>query len=882
MSQITQTKLYCPSLSVQVIPSPRLSQHLDACLGVPLTLISAPAGSGKSTLVCDWLQHMSLPAAWLSLDEKDNSSILFLSYMMASLQVIFPDVGSRVSALLHAPTLPPDSVLQQALLNDLNEINQDYVLVLEDFHLIHNITIHDLLTAVLRHPPRTLHLILISRMDPPLPMAQLRAKGQMIELREADLRFSNAETDRFLQQALDFSVSPTLVDRLTTQTGGWAAGLWLITHALRGKPDPEAVLRSLEGGTRQVYEYFALEVLANISTNTYDFLLQTALLDKLCPALCNHLLGLPENDPHSGEILDRLWQMNLFITPLDPTHEWYRYHPLFRQFLRQLQKERHSHAQIVALHLAACAWYEQRGLLDDALSHAQAVEDESVVAAFIIRHRHPLFNEEAWQRLATWLMLLSEDTVQQSPELLLTKAMLANDYGRWQALQTYVEQVEAQLNQMPPDTRTHALWGEVYMLRSVMLSWEGKAADMIAVGEQALARLPERWQFLRTATQMLVGAGKHMAGQKNEAFNYLYRVLEEKQERGLPQQTALIFLLISISHLQDNDLHRSQETAQAMLNLSNEHRLPGNAALAHYLIGCSAYHTNDLDTAITHLEQAAAVPYLLRTYYYVQVVCALAHAYQSVGRMTHAFEVIDTALQIVLNMQSRSMIAILEACRVKLALRRGERPKLMNWTVQVSDAEMRFGFYEPTQTHIELLLIENTPSSLEDAAEMLTRYLDLLRHTHNVCHKINTLLMQAWLHKQRGDTPAALETLKQSVQLAAPGSGTRVFIDMILVLGDLYCTLQDDGVAVAFLDAVHSGAADAAVLPALHNTPNPLSDRELEILKLLGAQLTNDEISRQLFISHGTVKQHTHRIYRKLGVKNRDQAVKLARSIQLL
>ena len=411
---IIRTKLYRPPVTKDLVPRSHLLERLEYCRQRPLTLISAPAGYGKSTLASSWLEASDCPGAWVSLDEDENDLRLFLTYLVAAIQMLFPEAGQQIQALLNATELPPGKVLAHTLLNDLTQIEEPFILVLDDYHRIHEEAVHDLLEELLHHPPHSLHLVLITRRDPQLSLPALRAKGQVTEIRLQDLRFSTEETAVFLQRVLDMSLDDQTAEILGKKTEGWVTGLRLAALSLHHRSDGDRLLAELPEDNRYVEEYLVLEVFSQQPAAIQQYLLSTAILDRFCAPLCEAVC--PGAEPKvcelSGEeFLTRLEQTNLFVISLDSQQQWFRYHHLFRKFLNYRVQELYSPDEMATFHTLASAWFAEQGLIDEALHHALKADDIPAAARLVAHHRHDLINREQWPRLERWLDLLPDSAL---------------------------------------------------------------------------------------------------------------------------------------------------------------------------------------------------------------------------------------------------------------------------------------------------------------------------------------------------------------------------------------------------------------------------------------------------------------------------------------
>ena len=509
-STLLRTKFYRPSLPSDLVDRPRLIDQLNRGLDRPLTLVSAPAGYGKSILVSAWLNTCERPSAWLSLDETIDDLGVFLTYFVTAIQTVFPGALQRTQTLLTAISLPPVGVLTGSLINELDELERDFIMVLEDYHAIHKQEIHDLLTALLQPPAKHMHLVLITRKDPPLPQSVLLARNQMTEVRLHDLRFSADETAAFMQNALGSPLPDEAIAALAEKTEGWITSLRLAALTLRYSPDADSRIAELQAleRNRNLTDYLMSEVLAQTPPAIADFLLKTAILDRMCGPLCEALLGRDDLEVSGQARLEWLEQNNLFTVSLDNERRWYRYHHLFRSFLRNRLEQRHDAGEVALLHTRASAWFARQGLLEEALQHALLGHDTPAAVRLMAEHRHALMDSEQWQLHERTFRMFPAETVAAYPDLLLMAAWMAR-LGGFDAAHVLdlVDRAESLVAQMAdqPEHAVH-LRGEIDTLRAIV-AYEA-ATDpeyVIALARRALATTPRAWYYVRSVSLALSG-----------------------------------------------------------------------------------------------------------------------------------------------------------------------------------------------------------------------------------------------------------------------------------------------------------------------------------------------------------------------------------------
>ncbi len=451
---ILNTKLHRPPVDRNHVYRPHLFARLDQHRDRPLTLVSAPAGYGKSVLISSWLEACEDPGAWLSLNESDSDLRTFMSYFIAALETLFPEVCPKTQNLLNAVELPPVQYLGTSLLNELDRIKQPYILVLDDYYLVKDIAVHNLIAQILKHPPQFIHLVIVGRIDPPLPISSLRAQSQLTEIRAEDLCFSVAETERLLKQLLGIRIDKSTVVALVKKTEGWVTGLRLAALSMRQQPviDPELLEPHVDA--QYVMDYLFTEVFSQQPPDISRYLLGTAVLDRFCGPLCEAVCA-PGAEPYTCEIggwefIEWLKKENIFVIPLDPEKRWVRYHHLFRKLLFNQLKRRYNAEDICTLHSQASAWFADNGLIEDALRHALAAGDIPAAIKLVSQNGYQLMNDQQWQRLERFLHMLPREHVEGDAALLVLESWLHHVRQNLSGMVSRLEMVETLNATAPP------------------------------------------------------------------------------------------------------------------------------------------------------------------------------------------------------------------------------------------------------------------------------------------------------------------------------------------------------------------------------------------------------------------------------------------------
>jgi LuxR family maltose regulon positive regulatory protein len=900
----------------------RLDQRRDR----PLTLVVAPPGFGKTTLATTWLEANDWPSAWLSLDEDDNDLALFLSYFLAAVQSIFPETCQETVAMLKAATLPPVPILARSLINELDEIEFPFILILDDYHHhIHEVAVHDLLTELLRHPPRALHLVLVSRKDPLLSLTTLRARGQVTEIRAPELRFTKAETVTFLEQQMGTPADDGTVSALMERLGGWVTGLRLVTLSLRHRGSADLTPDHLRGSVSYITDYLVAEVLEGQPLVIQDWLLRTSILDRFCAPLCEavsfgqaerpsgfeetavcsdsllaHAAG-SQSELDGGAFLERLETANLFVTRLDDVGEWYHYHPLFQELLQDQMKKRLNAEGVAALHRRASTWYGENGYFEEALRHALDAGDTSAAVDLVVQHRHEPLNQERGQRLERWLKLLPEEAVEQEPQLLLAEAWVLNNRFKFGEMAPLVERAAAMLE--GDDTALTAkerkvLGGEIAALRCIPLTWMGQGQLALETARHTVDVTPIEHEWVRGIGLTFHPVALYLVGRLDKAYEEMHKVMAEGSGLASAFKHRAYVSFIAVEMLAGN-LSGAEQAALQLLDLSEARRLYDSLGWARYTLGFVHYQRNDLAQAKHHFEQLVEMRYLANAGAAAQGHYGLALTYQALGKPDQARETHQSVLAWAAETGDAGMLIEAESLGSRLALLQGQVPDASRWASTLGDTVLLMLLLQiPHLTLVSVLLAQGTPEALLEAEGLLAWLSQSAESTHTTWRVMEITAMQAVLKEAEGQREEALTLLEPILAWAEPHGHIRLFADLGPKMAGLLERLRRQGVAPAYVSQIlaafrnerkdsYGRPRTKSSAPSFVPSPSselvdPLTNRELGVLELMAQRFTNKEITAQLVISVGTVKQHTHNIYQKLNVKGRRQAVTKATELGIL
>ena len=881
MTPILATKLYIPPLRPQVVIRPRLIERLNEGLHRKLTLISAPAGFGKTTLVSEWVEGIERPTAWLSLDEGENDPTRFLTYLVAALRTIAANIGEGVLGVLQSPQPPPTESILTALLNEITAIPDNFVLVLDDYHLIDAKPIDHALTFLLEHLPPQMHLVIATREDPQLPLARLRARGQLTELRATDLRFTPSEAAGFLNQVMGLNLSAEDIAALETRTEGWIAGLQLAAISLQGHQDTTSFIKSFTGSHHFVLDYLVEEVLQQQPESIQTFLLRTSILDRLCGSLCDAVLLNPSVS--GQETLEYIEHANLFLVPLDNERRWYRYHHLFADLLRQRLQQRSASStgdevgDVTALHSRASLWYEDNGLEIEAFHHAAAANDVARAERLIEGEGMPLQFRGAGAPVLNWLESLPRTALDARPSLWVTYASTLLFGGQHTAVEQKLQAAEAALQGTEPDDRTTDLVGRIASMRATLAVIQHDVETIITQSRRALEYLHPANLPVRTATTWTLGYAYQLQGDRAAASQAYTEVISIGKSFG--DSIYTIAATINLGQLQeaDNQLSLATRTYRRVLQLAGDPPQP-IACEAYLGLARITYQWNDLDTAQQHGQQCLQLTRQMESVdTFASSEVFLARLKLAQGDVSGAAAVLDEAEAFVRRHSFVFRMPEVAAAQVLILLHQGNLAAAAH-LAQTHDLPI-------SQARVHL--------AQRDPSTALARLLPWRRQVEAkgwADERLKVMVLQAVALHMNGEKDKAVHLLCDALALAAPRGFIRLFVDEGPPMAQLLSEAEASGMLpdytgklLAVLEAEAQKRENTSSLPPpAQPLIEPLSPRELEVLHLMAQGLSNQEMCERLFLALSTVKGHNRTIFGKLQVQRRTEAVARARALGLL
>ncbi len=884
---LLQTKLYMPRVRPFLIPRPHLIKKLNRGLQRKLTLISAPAGFGKTTLLANWLSDVDRPSVWVSLDEDDNDLVQFFTYAAAAVQQV-KGVGNKIQGVLQSPQPAPLKSLATALINDCTTVTTPFILALDDYHMITETAVHEAVTFLLDNLPPQLHLVITSRTDPLLPLPRLRAHGQMTELRTGDLRFTAEETAAFIQQFMGLNLTVKQVVALETRTEGWIAGLQMAALSIQGMSRAAEIttfIADFTGSNRYIFDYLTDEVLAQRPPETKSFLLQTAVLDRFNADLCTAVTG----NPNSQSILHTLESANLFLFPLDNNRQWYRYHPLFVDLLqhRLLQRPKQERDK---LHRRAANWFEAKKNIDRAIKHYQEADDQANIARLIKQYGSETLQPGQLNRLQRWLNALSPEQVQADAWLAMLQAWIYYFEQKTEQVAIWVEHARHQLESagnLPQEDDTQ-LRGSLVGLHSWLAGQQGDFEQAFQLAEKALAILPETDPVWRGIVYVFLGLALFGEGRTAEAIAAYENSLQFNNEAGNWVATSAISdaIMMTITFRgRQKEAKAQYDRIIATLMRLGQTRNAANLRLARLSI---LYEQNDLAAMGPELSELQTLAQNDGGIEAIRYQYLLAVFHKAIGDQEKALQLLQQMEQGISFWTTPDELARAVASIMRIYLRLGNRQKPLKWLKSITIDQNNL-----TLLRMSEYLAKADILRFSDSREAQLDGLELIEAVHKLCDdvgmvgfKIDVYCLQALLMVALDDEEAAFVSLEHALALAEPESYVRTFVDFGQPMARLLKKAISHNIhsqyARFLLTQFLPDTETRIISQTQQNIMEPLSTRELDVLTFLASHLTGPEIADQLNISNNTLKTHTRNIYSKLGVNGRNQAVVRAKGLGLL
>jgi LuxR family maltose regulon positive regulatory protein len=888
------TRLFIPARGHTLLDRPRLLARLTEILRRPLTLVAAPPGWGKTTLLSTWAAATpDVRVAWVSLEVGDNDPARFWRYVILALQQAMPGIGEGSLARLRSHRPAAIEAVMRSLLNALSALENDVALIMDDYHVIDTAVIHDALTMLIDHLPPRLHLVLATRADPPLPLARMRARGALLEVRADDLRFTMSEADQFLSGRVDSPLSNDMIAALQARTEGWIAGLQLAALAMQDHREPASFIAAFSGSHRFVADYLVEEVLLRQAAEVQDFLIRTSILDRMCAPVCQALNDTDATDDardaqHRLEQLDRA---NLFLVPLDAERQWYRYHHLFGDLLRaRLRQERPR--QVATLHRRASEWFEHAGFAEEAIHHAIRAGDFQRAAALLEPIADPLWMDGQMATLDGWLSQLPLEVRRLHPHLLVAQAgaMFFLESRRIGAIEASLDEAEEALSSGRTDlanVEMNRTRGRIHALRASQASWQDDTARTLVLSREALGRLESKDRVWRLLALTAFGMAYALRGEPLAAIPPLTEAARLSDGRGVSYVGLGPLLWLGLTRIVEGKPRKASAAFQRGLDRIGPH-VAENLTAANFLIGLGGleYEQNQLDAAERHLVEGIRLagrqqwPWVL-----VDACSTLAQLKILRGDARAADDLLERMERHAAEVQVPWpwMAPRLAASMGRAWLAFGDTERAAAWALQFDTSGpsgLDYSVEIQRITAARLLLAQGQPAR---ALAELDGLLSGAESHGRWGRVIEIQVLRALSLEQIGRREDSLVAVGKALALGVPEGYVRRFLDEGPVMHTLLRRAEAHGLSVRYIRTLPSAGGDRVIGVRPGDSPRePLSDRERAVLQLLVAGRSSPEIAAALIVAPSTVRTHLKSIYGKLDVHSRDQAIARVRQLKLV
>lgn len=895
---ILTTKLHIPQSRATFVNRPHLIKRLDACLYRQLTVVSAPAGFGKTTLVANWIQRLRDAEAdaksvfvWVTLDQNDNDPVRFLTYFIAGLQKIETSLGEAALDWLDSSAEPPIEAVLAEVINDVVELPRHVTFILDDFHLITEPIIHKAFTFLLDNQPSNLHLVVISRADPPWPLARLRARQELNEIRAKDLRFSVAETAVFLNDTMNLTLTLEEITALDNRTEGWIAGLQMAALSMRGKTDTAGFVKAFTGSHRFILDYLIEEVLDRQPPDIQEFLLKTSILERMNAPLCDAVL----NRSDSQSVLIQLEQENLFLMALDDERRWYRYHHLFADLLYGRLRKTFPH-QVADLHRQAGKWYEGNGRLNEAVRHTLLARDFDQVAQLIGKNALAMAYHGELKTLLNWLEELPTEMVQSKPQLCIAYAWALGFSGRLQDGESWLQKAETALSvsfSEHKDQQNQRLTSQIAAVRAYIAGFGDDLHRIADMAREALNDLPEEDLMTRALTAAMLGISLRRAGNYEGSGKALNEAVAMSQDAGDMHLLVDVLWERSLLEFAQGQLNKVMETCQTARRLAEDYKnLSGRRLpIMGYIyerMSVVLLEWNDLEAAERYAGEGVALCHKWgNADALVNSSFCLARVLLAKGELNDALNTMQGITHLVAGLGSWHTLTA-QAIEAQIQFEQGNVTAVARWAEAAglsSGEELNPEYISLYITLARQLITENKP---HEALDLLSRLLNIAEASGGMGIVVRVLTLQATALQKAGEHVAARADLERALSLASPEGFVRTFVVEGTPMYELLKHMAAQGsnrayankLLAAFPDEVKKKMPITAVSQS--DLIDPLSQRELDVLRLLNTHLSGTEIAAELFIAPSTVRSHIKNIYSKLNVHSRAEAVCRAEELNLL
>jgi LuxR family maltose regulon positive regulatory protein len=907
---LLRTKMFVPSPRLNLVKRPHLVSRINQGILRPLTLVSAPAGFGKTSLLAEWASGGQPSVAWTSLDPGDNDPYRFLAYLIAAVLGALPGLETGAASMLRSPQSFPIQTILATLINDLTGLPVPFIVVLDDYQFIESPDVNEIVVYLLDHQPPHMHLVIASRSDPLLPLGRLRGRGQLAELRTDDLRFTPPEAAEFLNRVMGLDLDPEHVAALEARTEGWIVGLQMAAIALQsrqslqGRQDVSDFIASFSGSHRYILEYLGEEVLSRQPEDIRKFLLHTSILERLCGSLCDAVIGQPYQ---SQEKLERLVKINLFLIPLDEEGRWYRYHHLFADLLRTQLNKFIGDQGVSRLHLRAADWYELNGLVFEAINHASIASDFEKVEHLIEQNYMDMVNRGEFTSLRYWTGKLSKELIYRRPRLCIYEALSCSWFGQLHEADRLLTEAEKRLRSPVSTPDARAMLGHLSYVQSRVTAMRGDTPRAIELCHLARELSPASNLALHLGIGITLGYEYFLDGDFVSSAHTLTETIRSGQMANAINNTVGAYCVLARLYAIQGQLRASYELfqkAEQFIHSAGGQHL-GAVGVVEVGMADVLCEWNDLESALVRMQQGLdRIPLWGKADDLALAYTTLARIHLALGDEMAAQQVIEQATRLIrtCGVFSEARNAV-ETAQVKLWLAQGDWSAAGHWVAshEKGFSEQELFRFENELVHITRARVYIAQNRMDQALGLISRLEETARSGGRKGRLVEILLLKALAFQGMSEAVPADLALLDSLTLAEPEGYLRIFLDEGAALRSLVQEFRNrhgqpapdsrketDESLMAYIAkllaafSISHPSPSAAIKDLPPSMVEPLSPREQEILGLICQGYSNQDIAEKLVISMNTVKRHNNSLFGKLGVTNRAQAIVLAHQLGLV
>lgn len=891
--RVFQSKLLRPPLMPDFVIRSKIIHKLEQNVLKPLSMVSAGAGYGKSVVVSQWLEQTNYLKTWITLDLEHNDLRTFLNYLVVSIQKLFPGQLQLTQSYVSATVLPPIQEIAKTIINELCMIQEYFILVLDDYHMITESMVHELIDEWLQFPPTNVHLCIITRRDPPLKINSLKLNGRMTEVRTKDLSFSSAEITDLFKRVQLMDLKDDVIKIIHNKTEGWIVALRLVSMILNDEEELGHRLKSIEGGLKSTYEYLMIEVFSKQPEQFQDHLLKSSILHRFCfeliEAVTNGNADVLRNKDGVNLIQD-LNKDNLFIIPLDIDRKWFRYHHLFQEFLQYQLKERKTEDQVSDLYLRASLWFEKQGLITEAVEYASEAKDTEHIISIISENWEDAFDEDHWDSVDRWLSLLPEELIDQSKDLLFARLWIFHRSHRLKQIGMIINQIEQMDVSLTDKER-----GYLVFAKCMVGYFSGAPADnVLTLAKQATQLIPKKYSSFRGSIPIYSFFSLQSTGQIDQALQFIEDNIKNHKRSDAPVQLMRYRIHLGYFALFNGDLPLLKSAVELCFKMPR--MTPWIQGHARYLKQSIGWWEYDPKQVIEATDYTLAVKYELAYREVIDTCICRAIAFQELNRYAESEKVIRETIEYIDHVNESSDLNLIHSCQARLNIAQGNLGAATKWLNETESSSlnpaMLFWVEVPAITRCRVLIAKGTPKDLQQALELLSQYSAYSESVFNKLRTIEIIVLQAVALKKLKKQQEAISTLKDAIELVGSGEWIRPFAEYKDEISDMLLHLKKTGVNPGFIDQIFIAVAKIRSVDAKTNTvttkennkdiPTAFTRRELEVLRCVAEGLRNQEIAEKLFNSEETIKKHINNMFQKMHVKNRLSLVTKAREEGIL